>query len=757
MWIWMLTLFTMLLSGVAVAQEVQLKDANFVALPGQKIEIKLDFDSPPPVPNAYMIDNPPRLVMDFFGVTNELGQRQLDLKTNLVDSLNFAQVDGRLRVVANLNVKADYSMIAENNSLFMVFEDSGIGSGVSRSTEPTAIEGARMPAAADDRTRIRGIDFQRVEGNRGRVTITMSDDRAGLDIFEEGNNVIVNLVGAGLSDALESRLDVMDFATPVMFIDAMVSGENTMILVKPSAEPYDFMAYQTGNQLFLDFKPLTSQEQEELSKTQFPYSGERIDLNFQNVEVRTVLQILAEVAEMNLVVSDRVDQEGGTVTLRLKNVPWDQALDIILKTKSLDKRESGNVLMVGTAEEISAREQQELESQQQVQQLAPLITEYIQVDFRRASDMKTRLEEASMVSERGFVLADDQTNVLMIRETARQMEEIRRTLRRFDIEVAQVLVEARIVNASTDFSKELGIRWGAGFMNDRWQIGGSPNSPGTPFTAPLTTSSSSFNQGFNQDFNQSSTQGGTQSGTNSSATTVTVGDTVINIGSSSGTTGSNTSSNTGGNTSSGTSSTSTSQTRGIPSNLMVDLGVAPQSSIALGYLASNFLLSAELTALESDGKAEIISQPKVITTNGQTALIKAGQQIPYQTIEDGTVTIEFKDVVLSLEVTPQINPGDRLTLDIKVNQDSVGQVLPNGEVSINTNEVQTSVVVRDGDTIVLGGVFRNETSNQVSKTPLLGDLPVLGHLFRQTKKAESKRELLIFITPKMIRDALASQ
>lgn len=676
---WLVIPVALLLSSHLLAQEAKLVNTEFVSLPGQGVEVRMEFDVPPTAPNSYMIDSPPRLVMDFNGVTNAMGQRSVSVNTGIVDSVNFAQAQERLRVVTNLYGTATHDVQMDGRLLVMRFQEAA--------TAPA--RSVRQPAATSmpvqdvaGRTRIQSIDFQRVEGNQGRVTIGMSDDRAAMDIMREGGNVILNLSDAVLDPSLARRLDVQDFATPLEFIDSMSSGAGATILLRPGSSPFDYMAYQTGNQLIVDFKPLTTREQEALRESQFPYSGERIDLNFQNVEVRAVLQIIAEVAEMNLVVSDNV---GGTTTLRLKNVPWDQALDILLKSKGLDKREVGNVLMIGTATEIAERERVEMESQQQVQELAPLVTEFIQVDFRRASDMRARLEEARLISDRGFILADDQTNVLMIRETSRQMEDIRRTLRRFDVEVAQVLVEARLVTASTEFARELGVRWGAaGSANTRVSVGGGAGTvPAIPGIGGVAQPS-------------------------------------------------------------------------VPG--MVDFGVGdPTSAIRIGYLSSGLLLSAELSALQSDSKIEIVSQPKVITTNGRPAVIKSGQEVAYQTVENGEVNLEFKEVVLSLEVTPQINPGDRISMDLKVLQDSLDPNRLGGELLINTNQLETSVVVNDGDTIVLGGVFRNDLENVVRKTPLLGDLPVLGGLFRYTRETETKRELLIFITPTMIRESLAIQ
>ncbi len=668
-----------LLSGRAAAA-LLLQEANFVALPGKKIELRFDFNAPPPLPKTYQIAQPARIVLDLWGAENDLGFKALDVSAGAVKRVNFAQAAGRLRVVADLTEQSSVNAYTEGNSLFIVVgEKAGAGPlTVKPSPEvaPSPVAAGRVRPPLSDQTRVEGIDFERLDGGLGRVVISLSDDEAGLDILEEGHNVVVNLLGAHLSRVLEQRINVQDFATPVMFIDAMAEGENTSILIKPGAAPYDFMAYQAGTRLVLDFKPLTATEQAAQQKALFPFQGQPLDLNFQDIDLRAVLQIIAETAELNLVVSDRVS---GSITLRLKNVPWDQALDIILKTMDLDKRIMGNVLLVAPAAEIAERERLELESSQKIEELAPLLTEFIQVDYRKASEMMARLQEARLVSERGFIMADDETNVLMVRETAKGIEEIRRTLRKFDVEVEQVLIEARLVTARASVSKDLGIKWGASYAGGDVEIG---NSIG------------------NVDFSQGVSAPG----------------------------------------------------------LMVDLGatVASPTSFAIGLKSgSSGLLALELSALETDGQAEVISQPKIVTTNGKVARIESGREIPYQTVEDGEVKIQFKDVVLALDVTPRINPGDRIAMDLKIRQDSLGEVLPTGDISIDNNELETSVVVPDGQTIVLGGVFKNETSETVNKTPLLGDLPVLGNLFRNTENKADKTELLIFITPKLVRESLS--
>ena len=665
----------------ALAADAKLMASSFVALPDNKLEVRFDFDVPPTLPKSYMTTSPARLVLDMWGVENTLDPRLLSVESGNVDKINFAQVAGRLRVVVDLFEPSAFETRTDGNSLFLTVGDRGMAKqGVAKVSKAVTADSAAKPVVSD-KTRIKGVDFERTPEGAGRVVISLSDDHAGVDVIEEGNNVVVNLLGVDLSASMQNRIDVQDFATPVMFIDSMASGENVSILIKPSPEPYDYMVYQTNNQLVVDLKPVTQAELDKIEKERFPYQGERIDLDFQNVEVRSVLQILAEVAEMNLVVSDNV---GGNITLRLKNVPWDQALDLILTTNKLDKREMGNVLLIGTAEEIKERERVELESSKSVEELAPLRTEFIQVDFRKASDMVSRLNEAKLVSERGFLLADDETNVLMVRETGKRIEEIRATLRRFDTEVAQVLIEARLVTANTTVSKDLGVKWGLGYGD-----------------------------------------------TDSSGNAISIGSSI-----------------------SGVSTPGT-----VPNGLMVDLGagVTSPASVAIGLASNTGLLQLELSALETDGKIEVLSQPKIMTTNGKSAMIESGKEIPYQTVEDGDVSVAFKDVVLSLEVTPRINPGDRIAMDLVIHKDSIGEQLDNGDISIIKNALETSVVVPDGQTIVLGGVFENETSDVVNKTPLLGDIPVLGALFRNKSKSNTKTELLIFITPKLVRESLSAQ
>lgn len=703
-----LMLSVMALTGRTALAEAMLEDVTFTTLPGKSVEVEMRFDSAPAEPKAYLIEQPPRLVLDLWGAKNAMAEKMLSVRSGSIDSLHFAEANDRMRVVANLNNVVEYKTRVEGNSLVLEV-GSGTAQQIMRSAEARAEKSSASAVMKDGAPRVQAVDFHRLEGDVGRITVDLSSADVGLDIVEEGGNIVVNLIGAGLSADMQQRMDVQDFATPVNFIDTMVKGEHASILIKPANVLYDYMAYQSGNQLVLDFKPLTAAEKEEQANL-FPYTGEKIDLNFQNVEIRTVLQIIAEVAEKNLVVSDNVQ---GNITLRLKNVPWDQALDIVLKTKGLDKREAGNVLLVGTVSEIAEREAVEMQSQQQEKEIAPLVTDFIQIDYRKASEIKDRLTEAKMISERGFVMADDETNTLMVRETSKQIAEIRDVIKRFDIEVAQIMVQARLVTATDAAAKELGVRWGAGYRGDNYVIGGSPSFGETPFVHDPTITRP----------NPSDYFGVTDEGLDAYRADLEA----------------------------------FNATQQIPSNLLVDMGLeAATSGLAFGFIDGSFLLSGELLAMETDGRLEIVSQPKVITTNGKPAVIKAGQEVPTRTIDaDGEVTVEWKEVVLKLDVVPQIIPGDKVQLELTITEDSVGEVYDElGNRLINKQELQTSIVVADGETIVLGGVLRNQTGEDVSKTPFLGDIPVLGNLFKSRITNSEKRELLIFITPQMIRESL---
>ncbi len=662
------------LLGSAVASAgVTLQNIDFASLSGNRVEMRLDFDGTPPAPRSYTIDEPARITLDLFDVSSGLDSKYHSLGNGNARSVTVLEAGERTRLVVSLTEMVNYATRVDGSSLYIMLGAGSTGFAQQEAVAINTKQETKTQAATDNDVdpalrSVTGIDFRRGESGEGRVEIDLSKSDVEIDIAQEGNDVRVSFPNAVLPAALQRRLDVIDFATPVHFVDALPEGEGSSITIEAKGT-YDYLAYQADNKLVLDFKPVSEADAEKLRKEKFPYSGEKLSLNFQDIEVRSVLQLIADFTNLNLVASDTV---GGNITLRLQNVPWDQALDLILKTKGLDKRQIGNVLMVAPADEMANRERLELENSRQVAELAPLRTEFIQVNYAKATDIAELMSaEQGLLSSRGSVSVDNRTNTLLVQDTAAKMDAIRSALSYLDIPVRQVQVEARIVIARDTFDKQLGIRWG--------------------FSAE-----------------------------GSSGTTVS--------------------------TVSG----------GGAGDIAVDLGVSgATSALQLGFVHGNDTLDLTLSALESDGVSEVVSQPKLITADGQTARIESGVEIPYQEASSsGATTVTFKDAVLSLEVTPQITPDDRIIMDLKVNKDSVGEIFL-GVPSVDTREIQTQVLVENGETVVLGGVYERETIENVSKTPFLGDIPVLGELFKRKTKEDDKTELLIFITPKLIKDTVS--
>ncbi|NNM00650.1 MAG: type IV pilus secretin PilQ family protein, partial [Gammaproteobacteria bacterium] len=530
--------------------------------------------------------------------------------------------------------------------------------------------------------------------------VTLSDPSVGVNIREEGKTIIVDFADTMLPEALDRKLDVGDFATPAREVDTFEFGNGTRMVITPTGL-YEHLAYQADNLFTLELKPLTPAEEEELKKDKFGYTGERLSLNFQDIEIRAVLQLIADFTGLNLVASDTVS---GNVTLRLKNVPWDQAMDIILKSKGLGMRQLGNVIMVAPQEEIAAREKLELEAQQQLQELAPLRTEFVQVNYAKASDLATLIKQDAnnLLSERGNVTVDARTNTLLLQDTADNLSDIRRMVTKLDIPVRQVLIESRLVIADEDFTRDLGVRFGYSFSDDR----------------------SDRNLGSN----------GQAAGNN-----VTIGGSSLN--------------NATTNYNGGTGFVDPDGNEFFLTNLPV-ASPAGAVQLAVGRIGS-YLLQLELSALQTEGRGEVISAPRVITANQHPALIESGTEIPFQEATSaGAAAIQFKKAVLSLQVTPQITPDDRIIMDLTVNKDSVGQVFF-GVPSIDTNEVQTQVLVDNGETVVLGGIYESTDRDDVTRVPFFSDLPYLGRLFRRTEIERTKQELLVFVTPKILKDTLS--
>ncbi len=641
-----------------------LQAVDFAALPGNKAQITLTLSKTAPTPLSFTIDNPARIALDFPDTSNGLTDRSQAIGIGMAESMTVVEAQGRTRVVVNLIDMVPYEAHAEGNKIILTVQSAG--------SEQSAAQAAVSSSAGGAADRLDNIDFRRGEDGQGRIIVSLSDPSIPVDMQQEGDKIVLDFYRTELPKELERRLDVLDFATPVKTIDTYTKGNNVHMVITPMGE-YDYIAYQSDNQFTIEVKALTREEAEEKKKDEFGYSGERLSLNFQDIEVRSVLQLIADFTGINVVVSDTV---GGSLTLRLKNVPWDQALDIILKTKGLAMRQTGNVMLIAPSEEIAAREKLELESQKQIEELEPLYSEFIQINYAKADTIATLLKspDTTLLSERGMVTTDERTNTLLVQDTASKLVEIRKLVARLDIPVRQVLIESRIVVANNDFSRDLGIKFGM-------------------------SRNSTFDNG-DKFYSVSGTQGG---------------------------------------------------------NLLVDLPVASTSGIglALGKVDGSFLLDLELSAMEAEGHGEVISNPRVLTSNQKAAYIETGTEVPYQeSTSSGATSTSFKKAVLSLQVTPQITPDDRIFLDLIVNKDSVGEETSDGIPTIDTNEIGTQVLVDNGETLVLGGVYEQENRKTVNRVPFFGELPLVDWMFKSTVRTNNKAELLIFVTPKIVKEDL---
>jgi type IV pilus assembly protein PilQ len=693
------------LSAVAKAQ-VSLDDIQFVSMPGGLLEIELTFGGTPPEPGVFEIESPPRLVMDFANVSNQLSQSRYPVNARIADSVTVVNSGDRTRMIVNLTQSTSYVRRVEGNSLVItVGDNSEIAAPVQQITQ--------APASRNTAGDLTNVDFQRNEEGAGQIIIQLANNRLAANLNRSGNRLELEFINANLDDAMQMRLDVTDYATPVRNVDIFRDNSSVMVVAEMMIG-FDYLAYQSGNQYIINVTPVAGQVaggRGGAAGGARDFSGEMINVNFQNVDIHSVLSLLAEVNDFSLVVSDSVS---GNVTLRLVNVPWDQALDMVLRSEGLGQRIEGTVMYIAPAEEISQAEIQELENSRDQISLAPLVTEYIEINYAEATTLANLLngEGGSILSERGTATVDARTNTLIVQDVASVIEDVQDMIRRLDIPVRQVLIEARIVNATTSFSDALGVRWGGAQRfpgaGDRFIIAGSQEA--------------SIEFGNNlSDYNQS------------------VASAII-----------------GGSTVQQALASNTLQGPSFPDALIVDMGVEAPSSIALGYAGNKGLLQLELSALEASGNGEVIAQPKVTTQDQQQARIESGLQIPYQSQAGGTAggtSTEFISAVLALEVTPQITPDGRINMLLQINQDAA--VPGAGAIpAISTNSVTTRVLVNDGDTIVLGGVFREEVTTTVTKTPVLGDLPYVGNLFKRTENAETKTELLIFITPSIINELM---
>ena len=711
-----------LLLGVAaplLAQPV-IEDITFSSQPGSKFEVRLDFSEAPPSDySAYTIEEPARIAIDFPGTKSGLDQKRFSLPFGNATGVLVLEAGDKTRLVLNLIKLVPYEAVISGNQLVLQVGQDSSG-GYTKATPPSNVLESQMEPVVEARSQLTDLQFRRAESGEGRLILQLSDPSVDVNVFSEGGKINLEFLATNVPDGLLRRFDVTDFATPVNSIEVTTTERGTRLLLEAEGT-YDYLAYQTGKEYILSVKPL-SDDEKKARLNEFTYVGERISLNFQDIEVRAVLQLIADFTDLNLVASDTVS---GNITLRLQNVPWDQALELVLRTKGLDSRRIGNVLMVAPAVEIAERERQEIESNKQIAELAPLQSEFIRIRYAKASEVVNLFEAGSeeggsLVSDRGSVVVDERTNSIIITDTATKLAEIRDLIERVDVPISQVMIEARIVIASTNLDEELGIEWGGGYI-------GVDSSNGNIYSASGSREQVvSFNQdtvaGVTPTLNYPVQGGQQQQGGNQ-----------------------------GGD--------GQQQQQGLGAAL-VDLGVSQATSgFAVGFTSNDLFLTAELSALESSGQGEVVSQPKIITGDKQLATIKSGSEIPYQEgAASGATTVSFKEAVLKLEVTPNITPDDRILLDLVVNQDSLGDLVPSGTggliPTITTTQLTTQVLVGNGETVVLGGVFQNDEITQIRKVPFLGDIPYLGTLFKNTASKTSKTETLIFITPRILSEAL---
>ena len=692
--------FAALTAQAALAQVgTRLEKVELQPQPGEQLEVRLLLDGPAPQPVAFTIDNPARLALDLPGTTLALDSRRIDVKAGGVDTIVAAEASGRTRLVFNLDQMQPYQTRVAGNSVIVTI-GQGAAHGASAATAAVSSGSAAIPAGPIS---IEKVDFRRGADGAGRILVRTTDARAQASLKQEGGRIVVDFPRATVAKDQARRYDVVDFATPVSSFDVAGTPGGARIVVAAVGD-FEQLAYQSDRDYVLELRPRAKSASAEAAKKE--YKGERLTLNFQDIETRAVLQLLAETSGQNIVVSDSVQ---GNVTLRLQNVPWDQALDIVLRTKGLDKRQEGNVIYVAPSEELAAREKQQLESHKALTELSPVRTEYLQVNYAKASDLAALIRtqgKSSLLSERGSVSIDDRTNTLLLQDTADRLADIRRLVQNLDIPVRQVLIEARIVIVNDDFSRELGMRFGAAVVADY----GGRNGLAYVGASGLDSVS---------------------------------GDSGPIIG-------------TGGT--GGTQGRTTVQTPTVNDRYMVNLPIAnPAGRLALTLLDSDYVVDLEITAAQNEGRGEVVSAPRVITSNGKEAVIEQGTEIPYQeSASSGATTTQFKKAVLSLKVTPQITPDDRIILDLTVSKDNVGQLVASatgGQVpSIDTRTITTQVLVNDGQTVVLGGILETEKRESVNKVPFLGDIPGLGVFFRSKTKTDNKDELLIFVTPKILRE-----
>jgi len=686
-----LTMLVLATASIAANAQNSIESVNVSTQTGGNLVVRVTLKDPMTAPPAgFAVDNPPRLAFDFPNTTNASGRNAQEHTSGDLRRINLVQAAGRTRVVLELTRVLNYETQMDGKSILITLQGSATAAASGGQSQRFA-----PPPATDLKHSVRNVDFRRGDANAGRVVVDLSDNQTGIDIKRQGRSVIVDFINATLPKNLERRYDVTDFGTPVQTVEAFTQGSNARVVINPTGN-WEHSAYQADNRFIVEIKRVI----EDPNRLVRPgFVGEKLSLNFQNVEVRSVLQVLADFTGLNIITSDTVT---GNLTLRLKDVPWDQALDIILRSKGLDMRKDGNVVWIAPRDELATREKLALEARSQITDLEPTRTEGFQLNYQKAPDVQALLSNSAqrVLSKRGSAVVDNRTNMVFVQDTPSRLEEVRRLIRTIDVPVRQVMIESRIVEAADTFARNIGVRMG------------------------LLESQGRVSAGLGNAF----------------------GAEIVNTGQALGI----------------VTGTPTIDGKGLSVNLpAASIGATPAGSFAalLFNRAGTRLLSLELSALQADGKGKIVSSPRVITSNQSEATIEQGTEVPYSSsTSSGATSVTFKKATLSLKVKPQITPDDNVIMTLKINKDGVGQFVPTtggGSIpSIDTKTVTTEVLVENGGTVVIGGIYQQEERNSTTKIPVLGELPYVGFLFRNNLKQDDRRELLVFITPRILNENL---
>jgi type IV pilus assembly protein PilQ len=723
------------LSNLVFAQ-ANIESLVFSRLSGEDVQINIVSDAPLDEPGSFLTTEPPRIAFDFFGTSGKLESNSVAVNTGAVESIVAVETEDRTRVIVNLSRVAHYDIEAAENGYAVTIYNRDRDTEVARTPKPFAAENDISQSK-----QVSGIDFRRSEAGGGKLLVSLNEDNVSIDTYEKNGEIIVDVLGVDLPSELERRLDVIDFATPVQTIDAFQNADNVRLVISPQGK-YQHLSYQAQGLFTLVVDPIieTEDDKKRESDANLGFTGERLSINFQKIDVRSALAVIADFTGINFVTSDSVE---GEITINLKDVPWDQALDVIMRTKGLSKRQTGNVIWIAPTDEVARLEKQELEANAVTAEFSPLVSEVIQINYAKAKDIAdvlksikvvkqgtsssgsatqgasflnaTETDKNSLLTDRGSVTVDERTNSLLVQDIASKIGEVRNLITKLDKPVRQVMIETRIVEASDTFSRELGARLGFQRVTENARFPGSSGSGigdviGSGTTEGITTISDSRNDddpGLIFDVS-----------------------------------------------------------RGTPGGMSVDLGAnGIDGNLPASYAFDIFragtgfanLITLELSALEADGKGKIVASPRLITANQKEAVIKQGEERVFTVVGANDVEVETKEAVLALEVTPQITPDDRVVLDVKITQDNFIPVADGGSgvaAALRKKEIVTQVLSDNGETIVIGGIFQEESSSGVTKVPILGDIPILGNLFKKRSKREARSELLIFLTPKIISPKL---